>query len=83
MTYRPIRGSNTDGVTDTTHSSLPFAHTLNGTAAAIPRLIIALLENGAQLNEAEQTVGLALPKALHSFWLGGDSLGPFAKITWV
>ena len=25
---------------------LPFAHTLNGTAAAVPRLIVSLLENG-------------------------------------
>jgi seryl-tRNA synthetase len=65
------------------NAALPFAHTLNGTAAAIPRLIIALLENGAQLNEAEQTVGLALPSTLRPFWLGGDFLGPYAKITWV
>ncbi|OBZ68406.1 Serine--tRNA ligase [Grifola frondosa] len=30
---------------------LPFAHTLNGTAAAIPRLIVALLENGARFDD--------------------------------
>ena len=28
------------------HASVPFAHTLNGTAAAVPRLIVALVENG-------------------------------------
>ncbi|KAF8323125.1 seryl-tRNA synthetase [Clavulina sp. PMI_390] len=46
-----------------------FAHTLNGTAAAIPRLIVALLENGARL-ESGKVVGLDLPKALLPFWLG-------------
>ncbi|KIM34466.1 hypothetical protein M408DRAFT_96439 [Serendipita vermifera MAFF 305830] len=81
INYRPNRGP--DDATEASHSSLPFAHTLNGTAAAIPRLIIALLENGVQLNEADQAVGLTLPKVLRPFWLGGDSLGPSAKITWV
>ncbi|EEB90509.1 hypothetical protein MPER_11273 [Moniliophthora perniciosa FA553] len=46
-----------------------FAHTLNGTAAAIPRLIVALLENGVQLNEAGEPIGLVLPSALRPFWL--------------
>jgi len=83
ITYRPVSRSNNDGIAHGKPAPLPFAHTLNGTAAAIPRLIIALLENGAQLNEAEQTVGLALPKALQPFWLGDDSLRPYARITWV
>lgn len=48
-----------------------FAHTLNGTAAAIPRLIVALVENGARL-ENGRVVGLDLPKVLEPFWLGTD-----------
>ncbi|EJD52100.1 seryl-tRNA synthetase [Auricularia subglabra TFB-10046 SS5] len=48
-----------------------FAHTLNGTAAAVPRLIIALLENGAVLDDAGQVTHLNLPKTLAPFWVGG------------
>lgn len=55
---------------EATGSALPFAHTLNGTAAAIPRLIVALLENGAVF-EDDVAVGLRLPKALQRFWVGG------------
>lgn len=54
-------------------TSLPFAHTLNGTAAAIPRLIVALLENGAIFNESGDVTGIALPKALRPFWISGLS----------
>jgi seryl-tRNA synthetase len=50
---------------------IPFAHTLNGTAAAIPRLIIALLENGARFNEKGSVIGLDLPDVLKAFWVGG------------
>lgn len=32
-----------------------FAHTLNGTAAAIPRLIVALLENGVVFDEKSRS----------------------------
>jgi len=53
-------------------SALPFAHTLNGTAAAIPRLIVALLENGAILDKKTgDVVGVELPSVLKPFWLGG------------
>jgi seryl-tRNA synthetase len=52
-------------------SSVPFAHTLNGTAAAIPRLIVALLENGARIDADGQVLGLDLPEVLKPFWLGG------------
>lgn len=48
---------------------LPFAHTLNGTAAAIPRLIVALLENGARFDDAGKVEGLDLPKVLQPFWV--------------
>ncbi|KAF8633002.1 hypothetical protein AX15_001599 [Amanita polypyramis BW_CC] len=50
--------------------SLPFAHTLNGTGAAIPRLIVALLENGVFFNNDGIAVGLYLPATLRPFWLG-------------
>jgi len=51
-------------------ASLPFAHTLNGTAAAIPRLIVALIENGARFDESGNAVGLDLPSVLKRFWVG-------------
>ncbi|KIJ29333.1 hypothetical protein M422DRAFT_54195 [Sphaerobolus stellatus SS14] len=60
---------------------LPFAHTLNGTAAAIPRLIVALLENGVRL-EGEEVVGLNLPKVLKPFWIAPSDLGK-CKIQWI
>jgi len=53
--------------------SLAFAHTLNGTAAAVPRLIVALLENGARFDEFGSVVGLDLPLALKPFWVGEHS----------
>lgn len=60
---------------------LPFVHTLNGTAAAIPRLIVALVENGVQLDSEGNISALALPKALHRFWLGEESYKQI-PITW-
>ena len=51
-----------------TPTTLPFAHTLNGTAIAVPRLIVALLENGAIFNDSGQVVGISLPAALKPFW---------------
>lgn len=53
--------------------SLPFAHTLNGTAAAVPRLIVALLENGVKFDNSGSAVGLDLPLSLKPFWLGKHS----------
>lgn len=58
---------------------LPFAHTLNGTAAAIPRLIVALLENGAQFDHNGEVTGLKLPSALRPYWL---CPGKTSCITW-
>jgi seryl-tRNA synthetase len=52
---------------------LPFAHTLNGTAAAIPRLIVALLENGAVIGEDGEVEALRLPLALKPFWFAPES----------
>jgi seryl-tRNA synthetase len=54
-------------------TTLPFAHTLNGTAIAVPRLIVALLENGAIFNDSGQVVGINLPVALMPFWPRGYS----------
>ena len=73
--YRRIPSSSQNGTGSTPENAsagtaLPFAHTLNGTAAAIPRLIVALLENGARLDEKGEVVGMALPKALRPFWVG-------------
>jgi len=46
-----------------------FAHTLNATAAAIPRLILALIENGAKFDAGGQ-VYVEVPRVLQKFWLG-------------
>ncbi|KAF9481654.1 seryl-tRNA synthetase [Pholiota conissans] len=64
--YRP-QGS----AADSSITRLPFAHTLNGTAAAIPRLIIALLENGTVFDSEGEPIFIRLPHALRPFWIGG------------
>lgn len=46
-----------------------FAHTLNGTAAAVPRLIVALIENGARIEDGS-VVGVDLPSVLRPYWVG-------------
>ncbi|TIA91123.1 hypothetical protein E3P99_01224 [Wallemia hederae] len=48
-----------------------FVHTLNGTAAAIPRLILAMVENGAESDD-NADIRLALPKVLQKFWIGSE-----------
>ena len=53
--------------------SLPFAHTLNGTAAAVPRLMVALLENGVRFDDSGSATGLDLPLVLKPFWVGKSS----------
>ncbi|KAJ3771984.1 hypothetical protein FB446DRAFT_789098 [Lentinula raphanica] len=50
-----------------------FAHTLNGTAAAIPRLIVALVENGVRFDEAGEPITIVLPAVLKQYWLGTGS----------
>jgi len=49
-----------------------FAHTLNGTAAAIPRLIVALLEVGYLhgLARGLPEGSIVLPGVLRRFWIG-------------
>ncbi|KAJ7631180.1 hypothetical protein FB45DRAFT_1028325 [Roridomyces roridus] len=66
----------TTGTTPTKPTT--FAHTLNGTAAAIPRLIITLLENGATFDEQGELVSIALPEVLKPFWIETDR----TIITW-
>lgn len=56
-----------------------FAHTLNGTAAAIPRLIVALIENGVEFNDAGEPVAVALPEVLKPYWLGVSSQNTVVK----
>jgi seryl-tRNA synthetase len=68
--YRPLTRKGSTSQTDKPSSgTLPFAHTLNGTAAAIPRLIVALLENGAVLDENGDVEYIRLPKILKPFWI--------------
>ena len=49
-----------------------LVHTLNGSALALGRCMIALLENGQQEDSS-----IMLPKALHSY-MGTDRLVPSA-----
>ncbi|KAJ9480003.1 Serine--tRNA ligase, mitochondrial [Pseudozyma hubeiensis] len=53
----------------------PTVHTLNATAAAIPRLIVAILENHG-VEEGK----LVLPDTLKPFWLAGDK---DPNVTWL
>jgi len=66
--HRPAPLSSPPASSSPTSTSLPFAHTLNGTAIAVPRLIVALLENGARFNDSDQAVGINLPVTLKPFW---------------
>ncbi|KAJ9094760.1 hypothetical protein QFC21_005919 [Naganishia friedmannii] len=82
--HRP-RGDPTAVATAST-DTLPFAHTLNGTCAAIPRLLVALVENGVILDESGTPRGIRLPSVLKRFWYAGDTVGQGEKegtIEWV
>ncbi|TDL28253.1 seryl-tRNA synthetase [Rickenella mellea] len=63
-------------------TTLAFTHTLNGTAGAIPRLIVALLENGARFDDGANLTGINLPCCLKPFWLGSEECG-IANINWI
>ena len=67
--YKPSKPQMPQESSTTWSAALPFAHTLNGTAAAIPRLIVALLENGVEFNDDGAPVSLLLPSVLRPFWL--------------
>jgi seryl-tRNA synthetase len=57
-----------------------YCHTLNATAVAIPRLIVALVENGARFDENGKWTSLELPKALRQYWLGKESLSDTSQV---
>lgn len=68
--YRPLTPKGSAPQTKKPQAgALPFAHTLNGTAAAIPRLIVALLENGVVFTENGNVESIRLPKVLKPFWI--------------
>ena len=48
-----------------------FAHTLNGSGVALPRLVVALIENGQQADGS-----VLLPPALVPYMNGADRLTP-------
>ncbi|KAI9512568.1 seryl-tRNA synthetase [Russula earlei] len=66
--YRPIPPPPPSSSPSPVSMGLPFAHTLNGTVVAVPRLILTLLENGVKFNDSGQAVGIDLPVALKPFW---------------
>ena len=70
--------------TSTTASepSISFAHTLNGTAAAIPRLIITLLENGVRFDDDGAIAGVDLPAVLKPFWIGRMQRQDIIRTQW-
>ena len=48
-----------------------FAHTLNATACAVPRMIVAILENFQQVGGCWWVGGWVLVVAEGGWWLGG------------
>ena len=62
-----IRCKATDG------TALAYPHTLNGTAVAVPRILMALIENGWQMGQ------LTLPRVLKPF-MPFELKEPFAII---
>lgn len=59
-----IRWKNPDGKTE-------FVHTLNGSGVALPRLVVAILENGQQADGS-----VVLPEALRPYLGGLERLAP-------
>ncbi|RXK39983.1 serine-tRNA ligase [Tremella mesenterica] len=74
--------SNADQSTSRQPTSLPFAHTLNGTAAAIPRLLVAIIENGAKFGSDGELKSVELPFVLKRFWIGTDENISWASETY-
>ena len=62
-----IRWKNPDGKTE-------FVHTLNGSGVALPRLVVAILENGQQADGS-----VVLPEALRPYLGGIERLEPMKK----
>ncbi|CAD6926107.1 unnamed protein product [Tilletia controversa] len=68
--YRRSQGS---------QGKLEYAHTLNATAAAMPRLVVAILENfGLAEGEEGRGVKLRSPDVLRPYWIQGDG-----EVEWV
>ncbi|KDQ19722.1 hypothetical protein BOTBODRAFT_152197 [Botryobasidium botryosum FD-172 SS1] len=80
--YRPLAPLASEPQQAAHQPALPFVHTLNGTAAAIPRLIVAILENGARF-QGNTVVGLNLPAVLRPYWLGVPPNEAAVGIEWV
>jgi seryl-tRNA synthetase len=59
-------------VMDSSGSRKKFAHTVNGTAIAIPRVLAAILEHGWQ----EEGQCVVIPEVLRSFMGGLEKIGP-------
>lgn len=49
-----------------------YAHTLNATAVAIPRLVAAIVENGARIVNGRFAY-LELPDVLRPYWIGPEA----------
>ncbi|KAK4056573.1 Serine--tRNA ligase, mitochondrial [Microbotryomycetes sp. JL221] len=63
--YPSQTGSNSNAT-----AKLKFAHTLNATAAAVPRLIVALVENGSVVDKNGRVERVRLPDVLKPHWIG-------------
>ncbi|CAG8761603.1 7538_t:CDS:2, partial [Gigaspora rosea] len=66
--YKPSLSSSNESTNDIAiqkHQSTKFVHTLNGTAIAVPRIIIAILEN-FQRDDGK----IIIPEVLRK-WMGG------------
>ncbi|SCZ98472.1 BZ3500_MvSof-1268-A1-R1_Chr7-1g09166 [Microbotryum saponariae] len=59
-----------------------WCHTLNATAAAIPRLIVAIMENGVVLDQEGKVEKVRLPGCLKRWWLEGGKADE-GMIEWV
>lgn len=70
LRYRPTASDDASGKKHLSQvPPLQFAHTLNGTACAIPRVIQAIMENHQRPDGS-----VAIPKALHPFMLDGSTV---------
>ncbi|KAH8922345.1 seryl-tRNA synthetase [Atractiella rhizophila] len=56
-----------------------FAHTLNATALALPRIMLALVENGMKDDQGNKIV--ELPQTLRRWWIGNEE-GMEGEVRW-
>lgn len=76
--YKPAPPSPGDESTPAPKTA--YCHTLNASAAAIPRLIVALVENGCRFDEQGNWIALELPKVLRKFWLDTEAKTDEAEV---